>query len=173
MGKRTVQSTKIDKAEFRAAMSRLGAAVNIITAADGEGWHGMTASAVCSVSDEPASLLVCINRTARLHAIIAGSGKLCVNVLAGEHEELSGVFASRGLTMDERFAQAKWSRLQSGVPALAGALCNFGCRVASVSEMGTHGVFLCHVEELRVDGLGEALVYCGRNYHRLPIKAAA
>jgi flavin reductase len=163
----------IDKAQFRTAMSRLGAAVNIITTADGEGWHGMTASAVCSVSDEPASLLVCINRAARLHAIIVESGTLCVNVLAGEHEELSAVFAGRGLTMGERFARAEWTELQSGVPALAGALCNFGCRVASVSEMGTHSVFLCQVEELRVDGLGEALVYCGRNYHRLPIAAAA
>jgi flavin reductase len=168
-----VPSTTIDKAQFRTAMSRLGAAVNIITTADDEGWHGMTASAVCSVSDEPASLLVCINRAARMHAMIVQSGTLCVNVLAGEHQELSGVFASRGLTMDERFAKAEWTELQSGVPALVGALCNFGCRVASVSDMGTHSVFLCHVEELRLDGLGEALVYCGRNYHRLPLATAA
>jgi flavin reductase len=169
----TVPGTTIDKAQFRTAMSRLGAAVNIITTADRDGWHGMTASAVCSVSDEPASLLVCINRAARMHAMIAQSGTLCVNVLAGEHQELSGVFSSRGLTMGERFARADWMALESGVPALVGALCNFGCRVASVSEMGTHSVFLCHVEELRFDGLGDALVYCGRNYHRLPLAAAA
>ncbi|MET1755734.1 flavin reductase [Novosphingobium sp. RD2P27] len=168
-----MQTSTIDKAQFRTAMSRLGAAVNIITTADAQGWHGMTASAVCSVSDEPASLLVCINRAARLHAMIVHSGTLCVNVLAGAHEALSGVFASRGLTMDERFAQAEWTPLQSGAPALVGALCNFGCRVASVSEMGTHSVFLCQVEELRVDGEGEALVYCGRNYHHLPVAVAA
>ncbi len=170
-----MQSTTIDKGQFRTAMSRLGAAVNIITTVgeDGHSWQGMTASAVCSVSDEPASLLVCINRSARMHAMIVQSGTLCVNVLAGEHQDLSGVFASRGLTMDERFARAEWIGLGSGAPALVGALCNFGCRVASVSEMGTHSVFLCHVEELRVDGGGDALVYCGRDYHRLPLTVAA
>lgn len=56
----------IDSNQFRAAMSRLGAAVNIITTDGVAGRHGMTASAVCSVSGEPATLLGCINRASRL-----------------------------------------------------------------------------------------------------------
>jgi len=163
----------VEVAAFRAAMARLGAAVNIITTDGPAGRHGMTASAVCSVSDEPASLLVCINRASRMHAAITANGVLSINVLAGDHQELSGLFASRGLSVEDRFARAEWDILDNGSPALTGALCTFGCRVASISDVGTHGVFFCDVTELRAGERGEGLVYFGRGYHRLPMECAA
>lgn len=163
----------MDKSQFRTAMSRLGAAVNIITT-DGEaGRHGMTASAVCSVSDEPASLLVCINRSSRMNTVLARNGVLCINVLSAEHEELSGIFATGSLPMEERFARAEWIDTPLGVPALTGALTTFCCRVESVSEVGTHGVFFCRVENLITRADGEGLIYFGRGYHRLPLPKAA
>lgn len=163
----------IDSAEFRTAMSRLGAAVNIITTDGPGGRHGMTASAVCSVSDEPACLLVCINRASQMNAVIARNGKVCVNVLAGAQQELSGIFADRRKTTDERFGSAQWTVLRSGLPALEGALCSFDCRVVSVSEVGTHSVFFCQVEELSVSDGGDALMYFGRSYHRIALGTAA
>lgn len=163
----------IDSAQFKSAMSLLGAAVNIITTDGDAGRHGMTASAVCSVSDDPASLLVCVNRSSRMNAAIAQNGQLCVNVLTGGHEELSSLFANRHLTMNERFECANWDVLAGGVPALAGALCNFACSIASVAEMGTHSVFFCHVNELLISDGADGLIYFGRNYHRVPLSAAA
>jgi len=163
----------IEKSRFRSAMSRLGAAVNIITTNGAAGRHGMTASAVCSVSDEPASLLVCINRTSRMNAVLARNGVLCINVLSGEHEALSGIFATGDIAMEERFARAEWIETSLGVPALRGALTTFCCRVESISEVGTHGVFFCYVEDLISRADGEGLIYFGRGYHRLPLSEAA
>ena len=51
-----------DKASFRDAMAHVGAAVNIITTDGPAGRAGFTASAVCSVTDTPPTLLVCLNR---------------------------------------------------------------------------------------------------------------
>ena len=158
----------VENAQFRSAMSRLGAAVNIITTDGPVGRHGMTASAVCSVTDDPASLLVCINRSARINAMIWQNGFLCVNVLSAEHQDLSALFANRNVPVEERFAAAEWQTLSSGVPALVGALCNFGCRVESVHQMGTHSVFFCQVEDLHHRDGGDGLVYFDRSYHRLP-----
>lgn len=154
-------------------MARLGAAVNIITTDGPGGRHGMTASAVCSLTDEPASLAVCINRNSRIHAAIEENGALCVNVLNGEHEELSGLFARSGLSMAERFANAQWERLANGTPGLLGALCNLACSVMSVSEIGTHTMFFCRVEDIRMGPEGHGLVYFGRSYHRLTSAPAA
>lgn len=163
----------IDKSQFRTAMSRLAAAVNIITT-DGEaGRHGMTASAVCSVSDDPASVLVCINRSSRMSAVLVRNGLLCINVLSAEQEELSGIFATGSLPMEERFARGDWIDTPLGVPALTGALTTFCCRVESVSEVGTHGVFICRVEDLMAREDGEGLIYFGRGYHHLPLSRAA
>jgi hypothetical protein len=63
-------------------MSRLGAAVNIVTTDGPAGRAGFTASAVCSVTDEPPTLLVCLNRTASVYPAFEANGVLCVNVLA-------------------------------------------------------------------------------------------
>lgn len=161
----------IERLQFRAAMSRLGAAVNIITTNGPAGLHGMTASAVCSVSDDPASVLVCINRGSRMHAVVEKNGVLCVNVLGSEHQELSGLFAGRS-PVEERFAGGSWDVLARGVPALTDALCNFSCRISATYDAGSHSVFMCHVEELRMREDGEGLVYFSRAYHRLPQVAA-
>ena len=71
-----------DKQSYREAMSRLGAAVNIITSTGEDGDCGFTASAVCSVTDDPPTLLVCMNRIAKLNTAFKENGILCVNVLA-------------------------------------------------------------------------------------------
>ncbi len=92
----------LDALDFRQGMSRLGAAVNLITSDGPEGRHGMTASAVCSITDDPPTLLVCVNRTNRSHDVFNGNGNLCVNVLAGRHQALSNAFAGRG--GEDRFA---------------------------------------------------------------------
>ena len=54
----------VDQQTFRDAMSCMGAAVNIITTDGPAGRAGFTASAVCSVTDTPPTLLVCLNRFA-------------------------------------------------------------------------------------------------------------
>lgn len=166
------EATPIDSAPFRAAMSRLGAAVNIITTACGDERHGMTASAVCSVSDAPATLLVCINRTARLCEPIERHRTLCINVLSAEQQDVSQRFAGRGATMEERFATGVWRALENGAPALNGALCNLGCRVESAHAVGSHYVFFCRVEEVRLGDETDGLVYFDRAYHRLPMRMA-
>lgn len=59
-----------DKQSFRDAMAQVGAAVNIITTDGPAGRAGFTASAVCSVTDEPPTLLVCLNRSASVLSLI-------------------------------------------------------------------------------------------------------
>ncbi|WP_242127170.1 flavin reductase family protein [Sphingobium sp. Sx8-8] len=163
----------INTQDFRAAMARLGAAVNIIVTDGPAGRHGMTVSAVCSVSDSPASLLLCVNRSARMHAMLKDNGRLTVNVLSGTQEALSSIFANRTLDMETRFAMADWTMLDHGVPALTGALAAFGCTVHSTTEMGSHSIFLCEVEHLLLGGDEPGLVYFDRRYHALPMRAVA
>lgn len=165
-----------DRQNFREAMSRLGAAVTIITTVGPEGDAGFTASAVCSVTDTPPTLLVCINKTASQHDAVLGAGFLCVNVLAHEHEELSPVFASVGnVGMADRFALAKWRRLATGAPVLETAAASLDCKIDQVVEVGTHSVLFCAVQAIHLGSASSGLIYHGRAYHKiignLPLKA--
>ena len=157
----------LSKQTYRDAMARLTGAVNIISS-DGEaGLAGFTASAVCSVTDEPPMLLVCVNLSSRQDNLLHTNGVLCVNTLAAGQEDVARAFSTSGAEMEDRFAAARWTTLESGAPVLEGALAAFDCRIAERWERGTHAVLLCDVLAARSDQ-GEALVYFDRAYRRLP-----
>ena len=163
----------VTRPEFRDAMARLGAAVNVITSQGAGGLAGMTASAVCSVTDDPATILVCINRNSDNNAIIKANGVVCINVLSAGQQEISDVFAgATKCTVAERFRTGTWDTLETGSPTLVGAAVVMDCVVDEVLEKGTHSVFFAHVTALRVNEPSSALVYWGRGYHPLGGTAA-
>ena len=155
------------KDEFRQAMSRLGAAVNIITTDGPGGRAGFTASAVCSVTDTPPTLLVCLNRNASVYPAVDANGVLCVNALGAGHQAMSNLFGGK-TPMDERFAASQWQTLVTGAPLLDHAAVSFDCRIASRSSVGTHEVLFCEVLAVRVGEASHGLMYFDRNYHELP-----
>src|SRR2546423_12555865 len=106
-----------EAALFREAMSRLGAAVHVITTAGPAGKTGATATAVCSVSDAPPTLLVCINRKSQTNPVIVGNGVFCVNTLGAIGAEIADIFAGRtGAQGADRFATGEWTALATGSP---------------------------------------------------------
>ncbi len=161
------ESTMVDVSNFRNAMAMLGGAVSVITTDGVAGRFGFTASAVCSVTDSPPTLLVCMNRSSHSNEHFKRNGAVCVNTLCGDHQQLSGAFADRTLTMDERFAVTEWTTLESGAPVMLDALVNFDCRIVQVHEVGSHSIFYCEIQTIRQSGADEGLVYFNRAYHRL------
>ena len=157
----------VDVQRFRNAMAMLGGAVSVITTDGAAGRFGFTASAVCSVTDSPPTLLVCMNRSSFSNAHFKTNGVLCVNVLSAAHRDISGAFANRELSMEQRFDSSPWSVLETGAPAMDEALVNFDCRIAQAHEVGSHTIFYCEIEQLRIGDSQEALVYFNRSYHRL------
>jgi flavin reductase len=157
----------VSREEFRDAMARLGAAVNVVTTDGIAGRAGFTASAVCSVTDDPPTLLVCLNRASRGNATFKANGVLCVNTLASGCRVLSEGFAGKGgLDTESRFALARWSRLATGAPVLEeAAVVAFDCRITEVLEKGTHSVLFAEIAAIRQGAPGGALIWYGRGYH--------
>lgn len=155
----------VDITEFRNGMAMLAGAVNVITTDGPKGLAGFTATAVCSVTDQPPTLLVCMNRSSYTHPIFTENGILCVNVLGADQQAVSGIFADRNVSIDERFARVGWSRLATGSPLIDGAAVSFDCRVVHTQAAGSHSIFLCEVEGIRQGGVSGGLVYFNRHYH--------
>src|SRR5258706_320262 len=110
----------VGAAAFRDAMCRLGAAVHVVTTAGPGGKTGFTATAVCSVSDAPPTLLVCLNRRSQGGPILRENKVFCVNTLGADGQALADVFAGRtGAVNTQRFAAGSWATLKTGAPGLA------------------------------------------------------
>lgn len=159
----------VSRPDFREAMARLGAAVSLITSDGAGGRAGLTASAVCSVTDDPATLLVCINRNSGQNAAIKANGVLCVNVLSAGQQELSNIFAgfTGALTAEQRFAHGDWTTLETGAPVLADAAVALDCAIDEVLEKGTHSVFFASIRAIHLGTPGPALIWWRRDYHHL------
>jgi len=157
------------KTEFRDAMARLSAAVNIVTTDGPAGRAAITVSAVSSVSDEPATLLVCINQKSAAHAILVANGRLCVNVLAAHHEELARrVAGMTGLAPAERMEQVQWETGAHGQPTLPDALAVLEGDIVLQQQAGTHGVFFVEIRHLRLgQSTEDGLAYFDRRFHRM------
>lgn len=157
----------VDSQTYRDAMARLGSAVNVVTTGTLDDPVGFTASAVCSVSDAPPTLLVCMNRASRARTAFHTGGAICINVLSAGQRDISGTFAGP-LDMYERFTVGHWTTLATGAPALEEAVASFDCRIDRIVEVGTHSVMFGVVEAIRIGEPVGGLVYFNRAYHVLP-----
>jgi flavin reductase len=148
--------------DFRNAMRRLATTVSVVTCADHDGWHGMTATAVTSVCMEPPALLVCVNMGTGFYGRLSASGIFCVNLLGSPHVQISQAFGGT-LKGVERFRRGNW-KLARGVPYLVDAQASLFCRTASITYFGTHGIFIGGVKEVRFADAASPLVYQDGQY---------
>lgn len=154
----------LDPSTFRAALGRLASGITVITVhgADGRD-HGMTASAVTSLSLSPPLLLVCVDEAASLAGPIAVATYFGVNILAEEQEPISRRFAERE---DDRFDGLAYTRGVGSVPLLTGALAQIECRVHARHPGGDHTIVVGEVLAVTVHE-GHPLLYYRGGYGRL------
>lgn len=157
---------KIEPLAFRNAMSHFAEAVHIITTDGPAGRRGVTISAVCSVSDNPATMLVCLNRKHEFNHLFIENQVFALNTLSIGQQALSEAFSGKGdLPQQDRFALGRWETLQTGAPVLADALASFDCRIIATQEVATHYVIIGKVTALNMGKPGRSLVYLNRSYH--------
>jgi flavin reductase (DIM6/NTAB) family NADH-FMN oxidoreductase RutF len=146
---------------FREAMRHVAATVYAVTTGRVGQRHGILATAVSSLSFEPPSLLVCVNRTASLHEPLACAETFCVNVLGLGNREIAQEFeTARG---EDRFGVGEWLEVL-GVPVLANAQSYFICRTAHRHEFGTHTIFIGELIDARHRENSAPLTYYDRHY---------
>ena len=168
----------ISKQIYRDGMARFAAAVHIVTTDGPAGSTGFTASAACSVTDDPPTVLVCLNRASELHGIFQENGVFCLNILAAGQRNLSELFSHRaGWPMRQRFEMPVWETLVTGAPVLRDALACFDCRIVEVREVGTHWVMFGAVQDIKtLDSISDTpgseftLLYLNRAYREISIR---
>lgn len=154
---------------FREAMSRVGAPVTVVTTDGPAGRHGLTVSAITSVSDAPPTVLVCLNRNNRSHEAFRRNGVVGISILGRGHDDVAGVFASSRRDPDEKFRSGSWHIGETGAPLLSDAAVTLDCVVEEIRPSGTHDVLFCAVRDIVICKKSVAgLAWCGRAFHHLP-----
>ena len=151
---------------MRDGMRRLASGVSVLSTRDSDGRrYAMTASSVTSVSDNPASLLVCINQATSIHQALQCGGPFCVNLLSRDQEAVS-VRCASGDQGESRFEVGQWQdEPGSGVPYLLGAQAVFTCTQDQRYAYGTHDIVIGRITSVLVsDGPVDPLIYLDGRY---------
>ncbi|MNR91384.1 Flavin reductase (NADPH) [compost metagenome] len=145
-------------------MRRLASAVAVVSARGRDGGAvGMAATSVTSLSMDPASLLVCVNRQAGLHACLFIGTRFNVNLLGVQHREVANAFGGR-MARELRFGVGDWRPDDVGIPELADAQARISCEVDRLVTYGTHSIVIGAVRSVSVSGAVQPLIYQDGQY---------
>ncbi len=150
--------------EFRRTLGRFATGVTVITVAQGDQVHGMTANAFMSVSLKPPLVLISVDKRARMHRLLHVGLRYGVSVLSSEQDALSDHFAGRvrELPPEYRFESVHET------PLVDGAVAHVVATVVRSYWGGDHSLFLGQVEYARY-GEGRPLLFHAGQYERLPL----
>jgi len=165
----TVRNIKIDRSvssdDFRSAMRRLPGGVSVITVGRGKDITGMTVTSVSSLSVDPATLIVSINRESSSWPLLRQYGFFGVNILTADQLDIAERFTGKNSVKGvDRFQGAEWITRASGVPLLAGALAAVDCEVEDIVERHSHAIVIGRVLDLQLSAPTAALAYWQGQY---------
>jgi flavin reductase (DIM6/NTAB) family NADH-FMN oxidoreductase RutF len=145
-------------------MGRFATGVTVVTTRLGDDSHGMTANAVTSVSLDPVLILVCVDKAADTHDILAKAGSFAVNILNREQEGISRELAGKKGEKATKLDGIPHVLGVTGSPLIEGSLAYLECLTVKQYEGGDHTIFLGEVVDAREAGEGEPLLFYGGRY---------
>lgn len=149
---------ELDRGQFRDAMRRVAATVNVITVTEDGVPMGMTATAVSSLAADPPSLLVCVNQSASMHNALAGATHFCVNVLHQDQREIARTFSDSKLRAI-RFASGGWCHEEGLAPYLPHAQAILHCERSQLVAFATHTICIGTVTRVSLRADVNPLLY--------------
>ena len=98
-----LKKSVVEPRQYRDAMSRFAGAVHVVTTDGAAGRRGTTVIAACSVSDNPPTILVCLNRGNAANDRFVQNGVFALNSLSASHQDLANGFSGlTGLEQEQR-----------------------------------------------------------------------
>lgn len=153
---------------FKNAMRYLAGAVSVITTGSGDHRTGFTATSVSSLSIDPPTILVCVNRESTSWQPLLEHRSFCINLLAHDQLHIADRFAGRGGAKGvQRYEGATWQSMSTGALALSGALATIDCELGEAIDRYTHSILIGHVKAIAVRDDVEPLLYWHGAYRHL------
>ncbi|WP_271898586.1 flavin reductase family protein [Candidatus Phyllobacterium onerii] len=158
----------VDADLFKESMRHLAAAVSVITVGRGVDRTGFTATSVSSLTIDPPSVIVSINRASSSWPVLQRHGSFCINILAHDQRHVADSFSGRdGRKGAERYQGADWQELSTGTMALVNALAVLDCELDDAIERHSHGILIGRVRAVTLRHNAEPLIYWHGAYRQI------
>jgi flavin reductase (DIM6/NTAB) family NADH-FMN oxidoreductase RutF len=147
-------------------MARLPAGVVVVSARHGDGYRGLTASSLVSISADPAMVLVGLEREATTRTAVIEAKAFNVSVLARAQEFIAERFAGRAPAVDAAWREIPHRLGTNGIPLIEGCTAWLECSLVAVHAAGDHDICVGKVDAA-VQGSGDPLILWDRSFWTL------
>lgn len=154
------------------AMFRLAYGLYILTASEGDKDNGCIINTVTQVTAQPNQIVVAINKQNYTHGMILRTGQFNVSVLTTESRfETYKHWGFQSGANTDKLERIEYRRAENGIVYIANE-CNayLSARVVSVTDLGTHSLFLAEVTGAAVLSDNDSVTY---DYYQKNIKETA
>lgn len=135
--------------------------VTIVSAQTNGAPVGLAVNAFSSVSMEPPTVLVCVNRSSQSHLTLSSAKHLGISILSTTQAGVAATFAKSG---GDKFSSIGWHRAAHGAPVIDGAAAAFEIEVVSQIEAGTHSIFVGEVVDVEASEHAPLVYTSGKFY---------
>ena len=147
-------------------MTRVPAGVVVISARTENGYRGLTASSLVSISVEPPMVLVGLEREAATRAAVVEGKAFNVSVLTRSQEFIADRFAGRAPAIDATWEGVPHHLGANGIPLIEGCAAWLECRLVEIRPAGDHDVCVGEVTAASA-GSGDPLILWDRAFWTL------
>ena len=147
-------------------MARVPAGVVVISARTENGYRGLTASSLVSISADPPLVLVGLEREAATSAAVMDGKAFNVSVLTRSQEFIADRFAGRAPAIDPKWQEVPHRLGVNGIPLIEGCAAWLECALVAVHAAGDHDICIGEVTAATA-GSGDPLILWDRAFWTL------
>ena len=147
-------------------MARVPAGVVVISARSKDGYRGLTASSLVSISADPPMVAVGLEREAATRNAVAATKAFNVSVLTRSQEFIADRFAGRAPAIDASWRDVPHRLGVNGLPLIEGCAAWLECRLVDIQPAGDHDICVGEVTAATA-GSGDPLILWDRAFWTL------
>lgn len=121
--------------------------VTVVTAMDGDRPKGLAVNAFASISLDPPTVMVCVQRTSSTYACLFRAEHLAINILSTEQLDVVTRFATKS---DDKFSGLDWEPGRFGSPLIDRSSAQMEVEIRERLQASTHTIFICRVVDATV-----------------------
>ncbi len=151
--------TTLDADLMKQVNRRFVTGVTVVTVMDGDVPRGLAVNAFASISLDPPTVMVCVQRTSSTHDCLFRAGHLAINILSTDQLDVVNRFAAKSA---DKFAGLDWRPAPSGSPYIDRSSAQMEVQIRERLQASTHTVFICRVVDAQVSDLHPMVYSAGR-----------
>lgn len=133
--------------------------VTVVTAMDEDKPRGLAVNAFSSVSLDPPTVMVAVQRTSSTHDCLFRATHLAINILSTDQLDVVNRFAVKS---DDKFAGLDWAPGPFGSPLIERSAAQMEVQIRERLQASTHTLFVCRVMHATVSDRAPMVYGAGR-----------